>query len=374
MRKGKDTLMNLVSTILGLLTPAIISRIASSLGLGQGLVTKAITAAVPAILAGLTGVAAKPGGAAQLSNVLAQQDPDRLGNLANLIGGGGQPSLIESGTSALTSLLGSSSTNSLLGALGKFAGIDSNQSASLLGLVAPVVLGKLAQMQRSSGLDANGLANLLNSQKSSIAAAMPAGFSDLLSGSGILDPLAGNLKSTASQTVPVRAASDDFGALIKKWLLPLALGLLGLYLLSSYGCDRAPEKTMAPAPVETAPPATSQPKAEVPTPAPAHADLVSVATKALDGLTTTLNGIKDESTATASIPALQEIAKQVDGLRTSADLLSGEAREPLATLLAGALPSILAAIEKAVGIPGVGAIINPILQPVIANLEALAKN
>ena len=89
--------MNLVSTILLLLAPAISRRIASSLGLGEGLVSKAISAAIPVILAALASRASKPGGANQLSNVLAQQDPGLLGNLGSLIGGAGQQSLIEGG-------------------------------------------------------------------------------------------------------------------------------------------------------------------------------------------------------------------------------------------------------------------------------------
>ena len=143
--------MNLVSTILLLLAPAISRRIASSLGLGEGLVSKAISAAIPVILAALASRASKPGGANQLSNVLAQQDPGLLGNLGSLIGGAGQKSLIEGGISALTSLLGGASTNAIAGALGKFAGLNNTQSNSLLGIVSPVVLGQLAQTQRDFG-------------------------------------------------------------------------------------------------------------------------------------------------------------------------------------------------------------------------------
>ena len=78
--------MNLVSTIMQFLAPMIINKIAGNLGVGQGLAGKAISAAIPAILAGLAGSAAKPGGGAALSNVLAQQDSGLLGNFANMIG------------------------------------------------------------------------------------------------------------------------------------------------------------------------------------------------------------------------------------------------------------------------------------------------
>ena len=378
--------MNLVSTIMQFLAPAIINKIAGSLGMGQGIAGKAIAAAIPAILAGLTGSASKSGGAAALAGALSKQDPGLLGNFASMIGGSGQKALADSGMGALSSLLGGSSTNALAGAVGKFAGIDSNQSGSLLGMLAPVVMGQLAQTQKSSGLDANGLMNLLNGQKDNIAQAMPAGFSQLLEGSGVLDSVAGNLKSTATRAAaPVAHAAAEEGSSLTKWLVPAALGVLGLYLLNSYGCDRGAEKAMAPAtpPAATAPaaPAAKAPEAATapavtapaaPT-AAAIPDLGSVTAKALGALTASLGGIKDEATAKAAVPGLQDIAKQIDGVKTAAALLSGDAKKPIASLIAAALPGITASVEKAVGIPGVGALINPVLGPMVANLGALSK-
>jgi hypothetical protein len=379
--------MNLVSTILQFLAPAIINRIASSLGVGQGLAGKAIAAAIPAILAGLTGSAAKSGGAAALAGVLGKQDPGLLGNFASMIGGAGQKSLSDGGLGALTSLLGGSSTNALAGAVSKFAGIDASKGSSLLGMLAPVVMGQLAQTQKSQGLDAGGLLNLLNGQKDNIAAAMPAGFAQMLEGSGVLDSVAGNLKSAARTAAPVaQASADDGGSSLSKWILPLALGVLGLYLLNSYGCNRAPEKASAPAPAAVTAPAktetapakteTAPAKTEAAPAAPAAAampDLGSVTSKALGALTASLGGIKDVDTAKAAIPGLTDIAKQIDGVKTAAALLSGDAKKPIASLVAAALPGITSAVEKATGIPGVGALISPVLGPMVANLGALSK-
>jgi hypothetical protein len=299
-----------------------------------------------------------------------------------LIGGAGQKSLTDGGLGALTSLLGGSSTNALAGAIGKFAGIDGNRSSSLLGMLAPVVMGQLAQTQKSSGLDANGLMNLLNGQKDNIAAAMPAGFSSLLEGSGVLDSVAGNLKKAATGAAPVAHATDDEGSSLSRWVVPLALGVLGLYLLNSYGCNRTAEKAMAPekpaavsapARTESAPaPAAQEPAAPAPA-ASALPDLASVTSKALGALTTLLGGIRDEATAKAAAPGLTDIAKQIDSVKTAAALLSADAKKPIASLIAAALPGITAAVEKAIGIPGVGALINPVLEPMIANLGALSK-
>ena len=360
--------MNLVSMAMQYLAPVIINKIAASLGLGQGLVGKAISAALPAILAGLAGSASKSGGAGALAGILGKQDPGLLGNLGNLIGGGGQQHLVDSGTSALSSLLGGSQTNALASAVGKFAGLDAGKSVTLMGMLAPVILGTLAKEQKSSGLDAAGLANLLNGQKSNIAAAMPAGFSDLLQGSGVLDSISGNLKAAA----PVaHAAPASSGSGLPSWLLPLVLGLAGLYLLSSYGCNQAPlvEKA-APPPARTEAPAAA-PKAEAP--AATQVDVVGLASKALSGLTGTLGTVKDEATAKAAIPALTDTAKQIEAVKAAAGLLTGAARKPLTMLVGGALPGILAAIEKATGIPGAGAVLKPVLEPIVANLTGLSK-
>lgn len=157
--------MNIVSLIMQFLAPAIINKIAGSVGINQGLAGKAISAIVPAILAGLAGKASTSAGASDLAGALAKQDTGILGNLGKLIGGSGQKALIDNGSSVLGSLLGGSSTSALASAVGKFAGIGGDQSKSLLGMLAPVVLGSLAKEQKSAGLDAGGLASLLAGHK-----------------------------------------------------------------------------------------------------------------------------------------------------------------------------------------------------------------
>ena len=61
----KESLMptNLVATITKVITPELMARIASGLGLDQAAVQKAVTAGVPGLLAALTSLVAKPGGA-----------------------------------------------------------------------------------------------------------------------------------------------------------------------------------------------------------------------------------------------------------------------------------------------------------------------
>ena len=69
-------------------------------------VEKALQAGGPALLAALTSLVSKPGGAAALMAAVTQQQPGVLTSLANMIGGSGQKALIDTGVSTLTSILG----------------------------------------------------------------------------------------------------------------------------------------------------------------------------------------------------------------------------------------------------------------------------
>ena len=186
---------NLVSVVMQFLTPDMIAKIASALGLDRSLAQKAIGGAVPALLAGLADVAVTPNGARQLGNTLAQQQTGALESFKNLIGGSSPNTLAETGSGMLSGLFGGAALDTMAQSIGKFAGLDGATSKSLLGMLGPVVLGTLGQQQRSAGLDASGLASLLGSQRDQIAAAIPSGLADNLSAAGLIDSTAGTLRS-----------------------------------------------------------------------------------------------------------------------------------------------------------------------------------
>jgi hypothetical protein len=78
---------NLVSSVMQLLTPDLVAKIAQTLGIDPYIAQKVVGAAVPAILASFAGLAAKPVGVQQLSDTLEQQHPDMLSQITNAIGG-----------------------------------------------------------------------------------------------------------------------------------------------------------------------------------------------------------------------------------------------------------------------------------------------
>jgi sporulation protein YlmC with PRC-barrel domain len=170
---------NLVSAISRFLTPDLIGKLASSSGLDRGTAQSAVGASVPAILNSLADLAAKPGGARQLADAIAEQPAGMLSNLAQTLG---SPSMsAERGSSLLSSLLGGGVLNTLVSTLSRFIGIGEGSMRSLLGLLAPVILGVLGREQRAAGLETGGLARMLMGQRDQFTAAMPVGLSDLLS-------------------------------------------------------------------------------------------------------------------------------------------------------------------------------------------------
>jgi Bacterial protein of unknown function (DUF937)/PRC-barrel domain len=170
---------NLVSAISRFLTPEMIGKMASVSGLDRSTTQSAAGALVPALLNGLSDLATKPGGARQIADAIAEQPAGMLSNLAQTLGGASMPA--EKGTGLLSSLLGGGVLNTLVSTLSRFIGIGEGSTRTLMGLLAPVVLGVLGREQRAAGLETGGLARMLMGQKDQIAASMPVGLSDLLS-------------------------------------------------------------------------------------------------------------------------------------------------------------------------------------------------
>ena len=240
---------NLVSIVMQYLTPDMIGRIASSLGIGRNDTSSAIESAVPTLLAAFVGVATKPGGAQKLADA-AKQETGTLGKFAGMIGTAGQTSVTERGSQMLASLLGDRDQTALANAVGKYSGLGSAAGSSVLGVLAPVVMGAIAQQQGPRALDAGSIASLLTSQKDSIAEALPSGFGKYLGGTGVLDTLgeaarrtaaAGSETTRAAASSVVRtiddtrrsgvaAASNSTNWLL--WIIPaVAIAALLIYLL-----------------------------------------------------------------------------------------------------------------------------------------------
>ena len=258
----------LMSSIMQFVTPELIAKIASALGLDRSVAQKAVGAAVPAILASFASLASKPGGTQQLSSALAQQKPGAISDLIGAIGGSAQAAQSEKGADMLSTLLGGGGLNALTSAIGSYTGTSSGKSETLLGLLGPLVMGALGQQQRKMGLDAGGLASMLASQKDQIAAALPSGFTSQLRDSGFLDTLDSSFRRSAEAASGFARGAGDMGdAAIAAsrqaaaassrgmtnwpyWLAALAiLAALGWYVLPGRDATQVAEQAPGPAAV-----------------------------------------------------------------------------------------------------------------------------
>jgi len=87
--------------------------------------------------------------------------------------------------------------------LGKASGLNAGSAGSLLAMLAPLVMGALGRIQRQSGLDSGGLANMLGNERSRLEQSAPglSGFARMLDLDGdgqIMDDIgtiAGTLES-----------------------------------------------------------------------------------------------------------------------------------------------------------------------------------
>ena len=359
--------VNLVSLIMQFLTPDMIGRIASALGLDRNNTQTAIGAAIPGLLAGLSGVAAQPGGAQKLVDTVRQQT-GALGSFANMIGASGQSSLIEKGSQILSSLLGGRDQTALAGAVSKYAGLGQNASGSLLGMLAPIIMGTIGQQQGTRSLDAGAITSLLSSQKDNIAAALPAGFANLLGGTGLLDSLGGAARAAtaaagqaARVTTSAARAVGDTGrrAAVSLnwlyWLIPLLAILAVLIYLFAKPAEQVAQQGVTAVQGLTV----------------GGLDIGKQVTDSISNLRTTLAGITDASSAQAALPKLREVTAQIDRVDGLLGQLSPEQRKVLTRMVNPLMPLLNQLFDKVLAIPGVAELLKPTIDALRAKLAML---
>jgi hypothetical protein len=380
---------NLVSVVMQFLTPDVIVKIASALGLDRAIAQKAIGGAVPALLAGLADVASTPEGARQLTNTLTQQQPGSLETLKNIIGSSDQNNLAETGANMLSGLFGRGPLDTMAQTIGKFAGLGGDSSRSLLGMLGPVVLGALGQQQRA-GLDARGVASLLASQKDQIASAIPSGLANQLSDAGLIDRAAGTLRdSTAAASAAGsriagasertvagtgRAAYAATNAASSQWPYWLA-ALVVLGGLAWWGLARQKTETVAELPPR---PAATQPATGTVGLAPSDltiggVNLANRVDSSVGTLKSVLPTMTDAASAEAALPKLRDATTQLNEVSDLSAKLSPEGKSTLARLIAAAMPTINQMCDKVLATPGVGDIAKPTITELRGKLDTLSR-
>ncbi len=404
---------NIIDLVKDQISDQMMGQIGGLIGGDNAQTSNALGGALPGLLSGLTKSAGTAGGAGALFNAVQKQDDGLLGNMGALLGSNDSANVINQGTSMLGSLLGNGALGKLAGVLAGFSGLNSKGSSSLMGILAPIIIGVIKKKVFDGGLNAGGLASLLGDQQSNIAAAMPQGFSSQLESSGFLDSIAAEPMAAVSAPevkIPdVKAPNIDMpdvsapsGGGFMKWLLPLAavvvLGWLGMKYFGGQGSDaldaaKGAADTASSTATNAAESATNAAgdavesvagaagglsaealeKAKAAMPAGVNFDEISGNLNDVFGSTTeTLSGITDAESATAAIPALEDVSGKLGGLNDVMTRLPDAAKGPLQSIVSGGLGSLQPVIDKVMGLPGIGPILEPVVGPMVEMLSGMA--
>ena len=369
--------INLTSIVTQFLTPEVIAQIASFLGIDRSAAQKAVDAAVPTMLASLANLVETPAGTSQLSKLLSQQQ----GSPMDLLRNSGAQGLAQTGSTMLSGLFGNKTMDTMAQALGRFAGTGDGGGKSLLGMIGPLVLGALGQQQRDAGLDVNGLASLLRSQKDQIVSAIPSGLADRLSAAGLINKAesgvrtaaaAGSRIATTSERATAGASQAAYAAASKaQWPYWLA-ALVVVGGLAWYALNRSGQPTVAELPATTRTATATVGMA----PADLTVDGVNLANQvnsSINSLKSVLPTIADEAGAQTALPKINDAIAQLDDIAARAAKLPPDARSALAKLVVAATPAINQMCDKVMAIPAVGAVAKPAIDNLHAKLDALAK-
>jgi len=313
---------DLVSTISQSFSPDIIGKLASSLGLEQSATQKGVSAAIPGILAGLANTASVYDGTHKISRAISQVDnlTARSGDtLKNLLDS--SKSAVGSGWNIGSSVLGSSTLETLSSQVAKYAGFDLGSAQKLLSFLVPVVFGFLKREQARGNLNNFGLAKLLVSQKSNIERAIPAGFTqaayEVESRPRVSQGKPADTGRPSYQSASAgKAGGQDWG----RWLLPaLVVGAAAFFLLQNREETNTAQRTV----IEAQQPPAKE-RAQI-----TAATLENEIVASIERLRVALPKVSDPASAPAAVNEIREISSRFAQLKSASQQLSAEVRKPI---------------------------------------------
>ena len=147
---------SILDTLQQQLGPSTIQQMARSLGADPKATATAVSAALPALLGGLSKNASSRQGAAALDSALDAHDGSVLDNLGGLLGGGGGGI-----GGAILGHIFPANRSAVEQGVGKASGLNAQQVGQLLMMLAPIVMGVLGRAKQQSGLDSSQLPQVL---------------------------------------------------------------------------------------------------------------------------------------------------------------------------------------------------------------------
>jgi hypothetical protein len=374
--------MNIVDLISSQLTPDVLGKLGGLVGTSESQTKAATGAAVPALLNVFAKLASSKSGADQLASAMGGLDLSTLGNLAGLLGGGQAQGLGKVGGDLLGSLLGGgggSNLTSLIGTIASFAGLQPGLMKTLLGYLAPIVLGVIAK-QFSGRPDAASVSRLFSEQAGNISGALPKGLS------------LGDFGGKPSTPAGHGHSHEPQPAGLPGWILPLlALAALGAgwYLWNQNKAKEAAKEVVRAVEVtkekvgpvtETVTDVVTQKGKEIVETVtetfaidPKFLEAGKVASQLFTGLTKTLGGVKDEATAKLALPELEKFAPMLSTLEEEAGKLPEDEKPAFAAVIGKYVGSLSKVIDTVLALPGVKDLLGPTLTPMVETLTKLSK-
>ncbi len=378
--------LNLVEMAKSQLSGNVLGQLSSLIGESPEKTTSATGATLPAILAAVTNLGSKPEGATQLLSTLRNVDPSIVDKFSSLLGSQGT-NVAQQGNSLLGGLFGGSMIAGLAGVVAKFTGLRQETATTLIGTLAPMVLGVLSKHTQAQGLNVSSLAGLLAGQKKNVEAALPPGMAPLLSNvpglQGFLGPTGDAARSAADTS---RAAVSSAGQAARDtatetrskmpgWLVPLAVLVVLALLLFQFLKPRPAPPAANEAPTATETPAATAAATETPAataaPAGATANFTGQLTGVLTGVTQTLSGVHDADSAKAAVPQIKDASSKLDSLKTVWAQLPDSAKTEVRTSVTPKITAVQDLVTKVEAMPGVGDILKPAADDLVSKLKDL---
>jgi len=262
--------INLLDTLKSKVGSSLAEHSAAFFSEDQEKTGKAVNGTFAAILAGMIQRVSHEKGATSLHKVLKNDNAEEY-DIENIFNRSPQTvnGLVNKGAHFLPSIYPGKlreATNSVAGD----SGVKKLTSSKMMKVCAPLMLGILGKHVQENNLDVNGLKSLLNAQKDSVKAAVPADFiekSELSSFGWVKKEVvveekpvkvkkekkvkAPKVEKVVAPPVVEKTASGGLGFL--KWLLPLLLAIAAIwFVVTRMACGGVADKvaTTVAAPVE----------------------------------------------------------------------------------------------------------------------------
>jgi outer membrane protein OmpA-like peptidoglycan-associated protein len=244
-----------------LASPAILSIVTRQTNESESAVSRAFSAAIPAIAATIANRCDDSSFMKEVADLASRtaSDPDPLKSVTRIASQGGMGVDSATPTGGFLSSLFGRNLSSMTDSLSNYAGLRSSSAASILSVAAPLVLGYLGRVMRSDNLTTAGLADRLRGMRNQLASAVPIGFEM---------PEFFHAPFRASRAAVDEAERRPYvGQEAQNWGAPI-LALIGLLGLGGLIWWAGHKPVVQQSRVETTEQAPTAPVAPAPTPAP----------------------------------------------------------------------------------------------------------